>query len=86
MNVVRTFVSRETSAPVTDRRLHVELPFHSKFLLIAAYLASYNPVIIFVCTGTERLIMNTVHLIFKDHIRPIMYPHTTMNYTPLPLP
>ncbi len=27
-----------------SRRLHVELPFHSKFLLIAAYLASYNPV------------------------------------------
>ena len=26
-----------------NRRLHVELPFHSKFLLIAAYLASYNP-------------------------------------------
>ncbi|KAL8219332.1 UNVERIFIED_CONTAM: Origin recognition complex subunit 5 [Gekko kuhli] len=22
---------------------HVELPFYSKFLLIAAYLASYNP-------------------------------------------
>ena len=26
-----------------NRRLHVELPFHSKFLLIASYLASYNP-------------------------------------------
>ena len=26
-----------------NRRLHVELPFHSKFLLIAPYLASYNP-------------------------------------------
>lgn len=28
----------------TQRRVHVELPFHSKFLLIASYLASYNPV------------------------------------------
>lgn len=26
-----------------NRRLHVELPFHSKYLLIASYLASYNP-------------------------------------------
>ena len=26
------------------RRIHVELPFHSKFLLISAYIASYNPV------------------------------------------
>jgi origin recognition complex subunit 5 len=33
------------AAPVKqNRRLHVELPFHSKFLLIASYLASYNPV------------------------------------------
>lgn len=27
-----------------QQRQHVELPFHSKLLLIAAYLASYNPV------------------------------------------
>lgn len=33
-----------SSTSVSNRRLHVELPFHSKFLLIAAYLASYNPV------------------------------------------
>ena len=25
-------------------RSHVELPFYSKYLLIAAYIASYNPV------------------------------------------
>lgn len=28
---------------VANKRIHVELPFHSKFLLIASYLASYNP-------------------------------------------
>ena len=27
----------------TSSRTHVELPYYSKFLLIAAYLASYNP-------------------------------------------
>jgi len=26
-----------------SHRTHVELPFYSKYLLIAAYLASYNP-------------------------------------------
>ena len=33
-----------TSLDAADhRRLNTELPFYSKFLLIAAYLASYNP-------------------------------------------
>ena len=36
--------SATSATSVSNRRLHVELPFHSKFLLIAAYLASYNPV------------------------------------------
>ena len=35
---------RELNNLAQTRRLHVELPFHAKFLLIAAYLASYNPV------------------------------------------
>lgn len=29
--------------PGLSAHTHVELPFYSKFLLIAAYLASYNP-------------------------------------------
>ncbi|XP_071817160.1 origin recognition complex subunit 5-like [Apostichopus japonicus] len=32
-----------TLPPLLSARAHVELPFYSKFLLIAAYLASYNP-------------------------------------------
>ncbi|KAK3762807.1 hypothetical protein RRG08_040502 [Elysia crispata] len=33
----------DSSQAVAPPRSHVELPFYSKFLLIAAYLASYNP-------------------------------------------
>ncbi|GFO28827.1 origin recognition complex subunit 5 [Plakobranchus ocellatus] len=33
-----------SQAIVAPSRSHVELPFYSKFLLIAAYLASYNPI------------------------------------------
>lgn len=29
--------------PGLSAHTHVELPYYSKFLLIAAYLASYNP-------------------------------------------
>ncbi|XP_030853310.1 origin recognition complex subunit 5-like [Strongylocentrotus purpuratus] len=37
-------VSSHASLPtMLSARAHVELPFYSKFLLIAAYLASYNP-------------------------------------------
>ena len=35
--------SAATPAPVTSLRTKVELPFYSKYLLIAAYLSSYNP-------------------------------------------
>lgn len=38
---------------------HVELPYYSKFLLIAAYLASYNPV-----RTDKRFFLKVTKLIF----------------------
>uniref|UniRef100_A0A6Q2X9B7 Origin recognition complex subunit 5 n=1 Tax=Esox lucius TaxID=8010 RepID=A0A6Q2X9B7_ESOLU len=40
---VSRFVSFSLSLPGLSAHGHVELPYYSKFLLIAAYLASYNP-------------------------------------------
>ncbi|XP_077516477.1 origin recognition complex subunit 5 isoform X3 [Amblyomma americanum] len=43
---LRSVYIRETSG--SQQALRIELPFHARFLLLAAYLASYNP------PGTDR--------------------------------
>eukprot|EP01135_Chromosphaera_perkinsii_P000656 Nk52_evm23s147 gene=Nk52_evmTU23s147 len=35
--------SSETNPPLPSTKVDIELPYHSRYLLIAAYMASYNP-------------------------------------------